>query len=105
MNCPLCTDQMLRPHHRGGVEIDICPNCHGMWLDRGELEKLIGTTDGSGYARSLSGAARWPGERTPETGVYLPPPLRELRREERMRRRRTKAVAERLTEVLDDVVD
>jgi Zn-finger nucleic acid-binding protein len=27
---------------RSGVEIDICPGCRGVWLDRGELEKLLG---------------------------------------------------------------
>jgi Zn-finger nucleic acid-binding protein len=27
--------------NRGGVEIDICPTCRGVWLDRGELEKLM----------------------------------------------------------------
>jgi Zn-finger nucleic acid-binding protein len=27
---------------RHGVEIDICPKCRGVWLDRGELEKLLG---------------------------------------------------------------
>jgi Zn-finger nucleic acid-binding protein len=27
---------------RGGVELDICPTCRGVWLDRGELEKLLG---------------------------------------------------------------
>jgi len=105
MNCPLCTDQMLRPHHRGGIEVDICPRCHGIWLDRGELESLLGASERTGYAQAMSGAADWPDERTPETGVYLPPPLRELRREERMRKRRKKAVATRLTDVLDEVVD
>jgi Zn-finger nucleic acid-binding protein len=27
---------------RGGVEFDMCPTCRGVWLDRGELEKLLG---------------------------------------------------------------
>jgi Zn-finger nucleic acid-binding protein len=27
--------------HRSGVEFDICPTCRGVWLDRGELEKLL----------------------------------------------------------------
>ena len=41
MNCPLCIDQILLPHHRGGVEVDVCPQCKGVWLDRGELDKLM----------------------------------------------------------------
>ncbi|WP_374473173.1 zf-TFIIB domain-containing protein [Phenylobacterium sp.] len=28
--------------NRNGVEIDICPTCRGVWLDRGELEKILG---------------------------------------------------------------
>lgn len=40
MNCPVC-DERLRPIQRSGIEIDICPGCKGIWLDRGELEKLI----------------------------------------------------------------
>ncbi len=41
MRCPLCTDQTLEPHHRMGIEIDICPRCRGIWLDRGELDRLV----------------------------------------------------------------
>lgn len=38
--CPVCTVE-LRLADRQGVEIDYCPQCRGIWLDRGELEKLI----------------------------------------------------------------
>jgi Zn-finger nucleic acid-binding protein len=40
MNCPVCTSE-LRPVDRGGIEIDVCSRCRGVWLDRGELDKLI----------------------------------------------------------------
>lgn len=40
MNCPVCTTP-LQAVDRQGVEIDHCPRCRGVWLDRGELEKLI----------------------------------------------------------------
>ncbi|RLT37389.1 MAG: cytoplasmic protein [Chloroflexi bacterium] len=40
MKCPVC-DARLREVTRRGVEIDICPECKGVWLERGELEKLI----------------------------------------------------------------
>lgn len=40
MNCPVC-DAPLRAIQKYGVEIDICPGCKGVWLDRGELEKII----------------------------------------------------------------
>ena len=55
MKCPVCASD-LRAMDRSGVEIDYCPQCRGVWLDRGELEKLIdrsaGYTDSaqSGYA-------------------------------------------------------
>lgn len=40
MKCPSCTAG-LNTVIRNGVEIDICPRCRGVWLDRGELEKLL----------------------------------------------------------------
>lgn len=42
MQCPLCIDEVLDTRHRSGVEIDVCPRCRGVWLDRGELDKLAG---------------------------------------------------------------
>jgi Zn-finger nucleic acid-binding protein len=41
MNCPLCQDTALDPSFHRGIEIDICPRCKGMWLDRGELDRLV----------------------------------------------------------------
>ena len=41
MKCPVCNSVELRPHERQGVEIDACPTCRGVWLDRGELDKII----------------------------------------------------------------
>lgn len=41
MKCPLDTDIDLVIADRSGVEIDYCPKCRGVWLDRGELDKLI----------------------------------------------------------------
>jgi Zn-finger nucleic acid-binding protein len=41
MKCPHCPDTMLVMSERSGVEIDYCPQCRGVWLDRGELDKLI----------------------------------------------------------------
>jgi Zn-finger nucleic acid-binding protein len=40
MNCPVCNVELLMTD-RQGVEIDYCPKCRGVWLDRGELDKLI----------------------------------------------------------------
>lgn len=40
MHCPRC-EAPLAERERDGVTIDICASCRGIWLDRGELEKLI----------------------------------------------------------------
>lgn len=39
-NCPVCTTEMLVADHKG-IQIDHCPRCRGVWLDRGELDKII----------------------------------------------------------------
>ena len=41
MNCPVCNSTNLVMSDRQGIEIDYCPNCRGVWLDRGELDKII----------------------------------------------------------------
>jgi Zn-finger nucleic acid-binding protein len=41
MKCPVCTTVNLSMSDRQGIEIDYCPQCRGVWLDRGELDKLI----------------------------------------------------------------
>jgi len=41
MKCPVCPETTLLMTDRQGVEIDYCPNCRGVWLDRGELDKLV----------------------------------------------------------------
>ena len=41
MKCPVCSDSNLVLSERQGVEIDYCPKCRGVWLDRGELDKII----------------------------------------------------------------
>lgn len=49
MNCPV-DGAVLEMSERSGVEIDYCPMCRGVWLDRGELDKIIERTDS--YDRS-----------------------------------------------------
>jgi len=41
MKCPICTNINLMMTERNGVEIDYCSSCRGVWLDRGELDKII----------------------------------------------------------------
>lgn len=40
MKCPHCEETLVMTE-RSGVEIDYCPSCRGIWLDRGELGKII----------------------------------------------------------------
>ncbi|VFJ12693.1 zf-TFIIB domain-containing protein [Candidatus Nitrosocosmicus franklandus] len=39
LRCPNCSTEMMLSN-KNGVEIDHCPRCKGVWLDRGELEKI-----------------------------------------------------------------
>ena len=50
MKCPVC-DVALQMSERQGIEIDYCPQCRGVWLDRGELDKIIERTGGYGPGR------------------------------------------------------
>ena len=40
MKCPACSIDLVMSE-RSGIEIDYCPTCRGVWLDRGELDKII----------------------------------------------------------------
>jgi uncharacterized protein len=55
MPCPVCKVP-LSMSDRQGVEIDYCPQCRGVWLDRGELDKII----------ERSGAAEVPTQARPD---------------------------------------
>jgi Zn-finger nucleic acid-binding protein len=44
VDCPIDGETLLMTE-RQGVEIDYCPKCRGVWLDRGELDKLVATAD------------------------------------------------------------
>jgi Zn-finger nucleic acid-binding protein len=45
---------------RGGVQFDMCPTCRGVWLDRGELEKLMESATAEGRASAPQAAAPQP---------------------------------------------
>ena len=52
--CPTCRVDLVMSE-RQGIEIDYCPQCRGVWLDRGELDKIIERSAGDDSARPLSG--------------------------------------------------
>ncbi len=51
MKCPRCTAETLDERVREGVTIDVCGACRGIWLDRGELEKLIARSAEPAHSR------------------------------------------------------
>lgn len=51
MNCPACQSVKLLMSERQGIEIDYCPQCRGVWLDRGELDKIIDRSSGASPGR------------------------------------------------------
>ncbi len=63
--CPNDNAQM-QTLDRGGVQFDMCPTCRGVWLDRGELEKLMATATEEGRASAPAPQA--------QPQAYAPPP-------------------------------
>jgi Zn-finger nucleic acid-binding protein len=63
MPCPVCKVPLVMSD-RQGVEIDYCPQCRGVWLDRGELDKIL--------ERSASEAPP-PPRQAPQQSHYVPP--------------------------------
>ena len=78
MQCP--TDgTVLVMSERSGIEIDYCPTCRGVWLDRGELDKIIDRSLDQAPARPVAGRAAAdapPGRWVPAAGVHIPDVLR-----------------------------
>jgi Zn-finger nucleic acid-binding protein len=68
MKCPV-DDTVLQMTDRQGIEIDYCPQCRGVWLDRGELDKLIERS-----ATANAGAPVPPPQPRPEYGQPSSPP-------------------------------
>lgn len=82
MKCPVCENTNLLMSERQGIEIDYCPQCRGVWLDRGELDKIIersGVTSAAtsgDVANSMSAAAPavpgYPTQALPQQQQYQP---------------------------------
>lgn len=74
MNCPVC-NLPLQMTERQGVEIDYCPKCRGVWLDRGELDKIVERAGGAFASAEPAPSDRIPGytarpERRPHDRDY-----------------------------------
>ena len=67
MACPVCAVP-LAMSDRQGIEIDYCPQCRGVWLDRGELDKIIErSATGPAPARQPTPQPNYPGQ-SPQYG-------------------------------------
>jgi hypothetical protein len=88
MKCPACTTTDLLMSERQGIEIDYCPQCRGVWLDRGELDKII--------ERSSAELAPQPARPAPEARQPSPPPPYGDRDEDYYKRKRRKSFLEDL---------
>ena len=56
MQCPVCRVP-LSMSDRQGIEIDYCPQCRGVWLDRGELDKIVERSAPEVHGRAAPRAA------------------------------------------------
>jgi uncharacterized protein len=65
LTCPKCQSAM-RSYERSGVTVDRCTECGGLFLDRGEVERLVeleGRMAAEGFERDERGPRRWEGDR------------------------------------------
>lgn len=74
MKCPTCPDTRLVMSERQGVEIDYCPNCRGVWLDRGELDKLLDRAASQAPQAAPPGSERRHDAAWPQRGYEQPYP-------------------------------
>ena len=78
MKCPVDGAQLVMTE-RSGVEIDYCPQCRGVWLDRGELDKIIDRASPPVALQEPGREAPRPDHREPLRGDYREPPRGEYR--------------------------
>lgn len=79
MKCPRCDSVVLDERTRDGIQIDACPTCRGVWLDRGELERLVAAAT---RAIDAEIAARTGTVPTPNYAPNQPPHPRPPRRDD-----------------------
>lgn len=69
MQCPVCPDTTLSMSSRQGIEIDYCPKCRGVWLDRGELDKIIERSAADSAVAAPPAAQAAPSQPYPPAGL------------------------------------
>lgn len=109
MLCPKCSTP-LDARFSHGIEIDVCPECGGAWLDRGEIDKLTAVNEPRVLATSQTGSS------DVQDGGQQPPPPKapkvktkkksdERTSSEKKKKKRKKGWADQLEDILDDVLD
>lgn len=68
--CPACRVDLVMSE-RQGIEIDYCPKCRGVWLDRGELDKIIERSEAEGLKAAPAQPAQ-PQQQQPQQQPYQP---------------------------------
>ena len=109
MNCPVCKNVQLKIAERQGIEIDYCPTCRGIWLDRGELDKIIERTDAYYAQETPSATTNYasPDKRKNdyfEDDVYEPRDSRPYKKDDRRydkKRRKKRSFFEELIDIFD----
>jgi uncharacterized protein len=74
MHCPVCKTVNLMMADRQGIEIDYCPQCRGVWLDRGELDKIIERSAGAQIPSPAVTAPSYAPPVQSQPPVQSPPP-------------------------------
>ncbi len=91
MHCPNCLLD-LKITERQGIEIDYCPKCRGVWLDRGELDKII--------ERSLESLGGNRAQQAPPSGYHEQP-----RQDERYQGKKKKKKKKIYKSILEEIFD
>lgn len=100
MHCPLCLDTMLDITFHAGIELDICPRCRGVWLDRGELDRLgAGNNDARPRREHSDRSAADHSQRDDRDRND------EHRHERGGKKKRKKRLADRLGDVFEEIID
>ena len=100
MNCPLCLDTALTPTFHADVELDICPKCRGVWLDRGELERIARGPD-----VLASPAPPAPTSDDRDRGDDTPRERPAKGKKSKKKKSKKKQFADRLGDVFEEVLD
>lgn len=98
MNCPICHNVRMREIEKDGVIIDICPDCKGVWLDRGELEKLMSEVR---EERQVFNDWYYERDKRPEQGDYVNHNYDSGHRPQYYKPRKKKSVLDRLGDLFD----